>query len=96
MPDNSNDFPENCVRGVVLSKHIVKETGGVSFEVFMPNTKTSEIREDQGEEVSINWEDDESVLEFTLNCRNDDGFFLFPNGAVKLKQKEIVLTSPNP
>lgn len=89
MPEISNDFPENCLRGVFSSKHIVKETGGVSFEVFIPNTKTSENREDRGEEVSINWEDDESVLEFTLNCRKENGYFLFPNGAVKLKHKYI-------
>ena len=33
----------------------------------MPDDRTSATREDKGAETSINWEDDSTVLFFTLN-----------------------------
>lgn len=96
MSNSPNNFPENFLRGVVVVKHIIPETGGVTFDLFMPDTRTATQRDDGGEEVSINWEDNENVIEFTLNCRNDNGNFLFPNGVVQLKREEIHRINKSP
>jgi hypothetical protein len=81
------DFPDNCLRGVRKQEFITPE-GGVSSAVFHPDFRTSESRADGGAELSINWEDNETVLEFTINLKSN-GYYQFAYGAVRLPRQEI-------
>jgi len=86
-----DNFPETCIRGIDKLKHVYQDTDTVSSQLFVPDNRTSEKRADKGQETSINWEDDDSVLEFTLDSRdeNDQNKLLFPHGAVKLPRQII-------
>lgn len=61
----TNDYADACIRGVRKADWIVD--GVVSTLAFVPDYKTKEIREDQAFETSINWEDDDKVISYTLN-----------------------------
>jgi hypothetical protein len=81
------DFPASCLRGIRKQNQITPE-GGVSAEVFYPDRRTAENRKDGGAEISINWEDEETVLVFTLEFKVG-GQYQFPHGAVRLALSEI-------
>ena len=81
------NFPDNCIRGVRKQDHVTAE-GGVASVVFQPDSRTAENRADGGAETSINWEDDETVLDFTLNHKIN-GQYQFAHGAVRLARREI-------
>ncbi len=89
MSEDIIPFPDHFIRGIVQKKHIIAETEGVTYELFLPNTKTAQLRDDGGEEVSINWEDHDAVLQFTLDMKIENTGYLFPNGAVRLKKDEL-------
>ena len=84
------DFPDNCIRGIAKRTQISIDRANVLAAVFMPNSKTAETREDGCQETSINWEDNEEVMSFTLNHRpSPDQFFSYPNGAVRVPRAKI-------
>lgn len=74
--------PDNCIRGIrqaadwLVGKY-------VTSLAFIPNKNTKGDRRDQGYETSINWEDDDQVVNFTLSQQH--GKF----GAVRLPRKGI-------
>jgi hypothetical protein len=82
------EYPEFCIRGIRKLKEI-NQDDTVALNVYLPYTKTSETRTDNGSETSINWEDKEEVLNFTLNFRDEKNQLVFANGAVKLAKDEI-------
>ncbi len=63
-----DDLPSSCLRGLRLKNWIVGDL--VATEAFIPDPKTAEYRQDGGSETSVNWEDDASVLDFTLANRS--------------------------
>lgn len=81
------DFPASCLRGVHKQDFITPE-GGVSSAVFHPDFRTAESRNDGGAETSVNWEDDDTVLDFTLRLKTNSQY-QFPHGAVRLRRQEI-------
>jgi hypothetical protein len=85
------DFPDNCIRGIQKIKYVHQDTDTVSSQLFLPNERTSKDRPDKGQETSINWEDNDTVLEFTLDSRdeNDQTKLAFPHGAVRLPRHVI-------
>lgn len=78
------DFALNCLRGVRNSDWMIKDWDGVRGVAFEPNYKTAEQRQDKAAETSINWEDDNSVLSFTLRDRNNAAY-----GVVKIARQSI-------
>lgn len=84
-----NGFPDFGLRGVKKRKEIVGD-GLASASLFEPDSRTSEEREDGGEELSINWEDNEEVVLFTLEFRIRNqrqylhGVFRFPRNAIEI------------
>ncbi|HRW07674.1 MAG TPA: hypothetical protein P5121_21375 [Caldilineaceae bacterium] len=84
------DFPKRFFRGVGREKY-VDEFNLISHEVFVPNKKTAEYREDSGYETSINWEDNEEVLEFTFKDRQ-----ISPHGVVGANTEEIQNANSKP
>ena len=92
------DFPNLCIRGIQKAKHVHTDTDTVSSLLFIPDNRTRELRSDGGDETSINWEDNDSVLEFTLDSKDENNptSLAFPHGAVKLPRKILdeVVNSP--
>lgn len=80
------DFPLAFIRGIPKLDNINKERNTVMAALFIPNSKTSQTRSDQGQEISINWEDDGTVLSFTLTMPKENNLtsLAFPHGAVRL------------
>ena len=74
------DYPEYCLRGISKINDITQE-GRVSANVFLPDERTALTRVDNCMETSINWEDDNQALAFTLRS--------FQNGIVRLGRAEI-------
>src|SRR3970040_2044081 len=85
-----DDFPEFCIRGIQKSKH-VNSDDTVQSILFRPDNRTSEKRADKGQETSINWDDNETVLEFTLDSKDEDNpnALAFPHGAVRLARTRL-------
>jgi hypothetical protein len=83
-----NDFPEHCIRGVGKEKYIYDDDT-VSAGLFIPDKRTASTRGDGGFETSINWEDNNDVLVFTLEYRDENNHLAFPHGAVRVPRQEI-------
>jgi len=82
------DFPDYCIRGIKKKSYIYEDTDTVSSALYMPDPRTKETRSDGGSETSINWEDNDNVLDFTLQSLDDNNqtALAFPHGAVKLSR----------
>jgi hypothetical protein len=76
-------FPENCVRGIFDATYL--PDGIVGSHLFHFNGPD---RGDGWKEQSINWQDDDYAVEFTLN-QTKDGQLLFKAGVVILPRAEI-------
>ena len=81
-------YPDNCIRGIRDAGFV--EQGRVTSLAFLPNYKTKDRREDQGYETSINWEDHDQVIKFTL--KQSTGQF----GALRLPRKSIESLNEKP
>ena len=66
------EFPAACLRGLRKKDHLTD--GVVNTAAYIPDPRTAEGRADNGAEVSVNWEDDDTVLAFTLSKREATGF----------------------
>jgi hypothetical protein len=86
-------LPKTMLRSLRDPKWI-SDDGYVSYEAFMDNPKTRESRAEKckspGTEVSVNWEDDSSVLEFTFRTRPKDV------GVARLPTSEIYEQNKKP
>ncbi len=80
------NFPDFCIRGIVKKSYIYEDTETVSAALFIPDSRTRVTRSDEGTETSINWDDNDKVLEFTLQTRDEknQAVLAFPHGAIKL------------
>jgi len=89
MNDKPVHYPDTFLRGISKGDLIIPETGGVTAELFLPNSKSAVAREDGCEDISINWEDNEDVVAFTLLLKKNESMYQFPNGLVRLNTEEI-------
>jgi hypothetical protein len=80
-------FPDNCLRGIPNDQHLLDE-GRVAPHLFHFKPEQS-ARTDGWIEQSINWEDDSSVVEFTLNQRKENGELQFRAGVAIISRSEI-------
>lgn len=90
--DGPSSLPDTCLRSLREAKWL-SDDGYVSFEAFLDHPKTRESRAQKGKspgtEVSINWEDDSSVLDFTFRTRpNDVGVARLPTAAIYEQNKK--------
>ncbi|MGA7194143.1 MAG: hypothetical protein WBW94_10965 [Anaerolineales bacterium] len=85
------DFPDYCIRGIKKKSHFHEDTDTASSALYMPDTRTPETRADRGSETSINWEDDDNALNFTLQFLDEDNptLLAFQYGAVKLPRNAL-------
>lgn len=79
-------FPDNCIRGIPNNSFVL-EDGSPGSHLF--HFKSEDAREDGWTEQSINWEDDDSVIKFTLNQTKEDGERQFKAGVAIIPRDEI-------
>lgn len=80
------EYPDNCLRGIKSPTQIL-EDGLVATEVFLFQDR--DTRPDGTFEMSINWEDDEKVIPFTLAQVRSDGDPLFRGGLAVISRSEL-------
>ena len=81
-----DNYPDTCIRGIPNNSFLT-EDGSIGTHLFY--FKNEHSRDDGWTEQSINWEDDTSVIEFTLNQEKEDGELQFKAGAVLIPREEI-------
>jgi hypothetical protein len=79
-------FPDDCIKGIPSDEYLTVE-GAVASHLFY--FKAGVDRDDGWAEQSINWEDDDTVIEFTLSQTKADGDFQFKAGAAVISRGEI-------
>lgn len=87
------NFPQNCVRGIPNDSYMNKD-GAVAAHLFHFDKLSSSIPDKN--ELSINWEDEDSVVEFTLSQTRDDGTLQFKFGVTILPREAIDRLSSQP
>ncbi len=81
------EYPDNCIRGV-RSKEFFLDSGLVATSAFQFEKNSK--RQDDFLEVSVNWEDAPSVMDFTLNQRKGDSEeFEFKGGIAVLSIRRL-------
>ena len=90
MNQKSPNFPETIIRGISSPTHIevMENIEIVCLEAF--EFRSSPDRTDNYEECSINWEDDLTVVDFTLNQKNENGEYKFRVGLTKIKKMTLI------
>ena len=78
------NFPENCIRGIPNETYL--PDGSVGAHLFHFNLPD---RGDGWTEQSVNWEDGDFVIEFTLAQRKADGELQFKGGVAVIPREEI-------
>ena len=78
-------YPEKLLRGISNTEYI-DESGRVSASLFQFGDT---VREDGFSEASINWLDDESAIECTMNQLKKDGNIQFKAGVAVLPRNWI-------
>lgn len=79
-------FPNNCIRGIPNNDFLLPD-GSIASHLFY--FKQEQVRYDQWIEQSINWQDDDSAIEFTLGQKKEDGQLHFNAGVVIIPRDGI-------
>lgn len=79
-------FPDNCIRGIKSTTYLDSD-GTLAANAFYFQSETE--RTDEWREESINWEDDDRAIEFTMNQQKLDGELRFKAGIAILPRVEI-------
>lgn len=89
------NLPDKFLRGIPNKDFLDKE-GYPTSSLFYFGQKNLSIRDDGFNEESINWFDDDGVIQFTLDQKKEDGSFQFKIGATILLKSEIELINTKP
>lgn len=88
MSKKTNNFPPSFFRGIPNnSEQFIDTLGNPTGNIFRPHSKQVPI--DSYYNMSINWEDDDTVLAFTLDQRNSQDEIKFKGGVAKIEKSEI-------
>lgn len=88
------DYPDNCLRGIPNKSFIVEGDGSIGAHLFYFEKKFK--REDGLIEQSINWDDEDATIDFTLNQKKENGELQFQAGVAIISREEIDRLSKNP
>jgi hypothetical protein len=80
-------YPDNCIKGIP-NENFITNDGFVGSDLFYPPSD-SQPNEEGWLESSINWEDEPSVVDFTLDARKEDNSRRYKSGAIRLARYEI-------
>lgn len=78
-------YPENCIRGLSKNCEITVENLLPEDAFYFKNVQ----REDGWDEQSINWQDDDSVIRFTLNQKKENGDIKYVCGVAVIPRDRI-------
>jgi hypothetical protein len=79
-------FPDNCMRGIANDTYLIPD-GLVAPHLF--EFKDRDTRDDGWIEQSINWQDDEAAIDFTLSQTKETGELQFRAGVAMVPRDEI-------
>lgn len=79
-------FPEKYIRGI-FNKGDLKEDGSIGAHIFYFISRP--LRDDGYQELSINWNDDDEAIDFTLNQKKENGELQFKAGIAILPREHI-------
>jgi len=78
------DYPDNCIKGIPNAEHLTSDGTPATHLFFF----SKEDRGDGWKDQSINWDDDDQAIKFTLKqLRN--GNLQFRSGAAVIPRSEI-------
>ena len=77
-------YPEYCLKGI-KAKDCISDDGEIEAHLF--EFKKRNDSEDWRQ--SVNWQDDDLAIEFTLRQTKPDGTLLFKHGIVSVSRREI-------
>jgi hypothetical protein len=80
-------FPFNYIKGIPNNDFMVKEDCSIGSNLFYFNLEN--VRSDGWIEQSINWEDNDTVIDFTLAQEKADGTLQFKAGIAIFPRDEI-------
>jgi len=79
-------YPDTCIKGIPNDDFLI-EDGSVASHLFY--FKQVHKRDDGWIEQSINWNDDDFVVEFTFNQRKENGEVQFKVGLTSIPREGI-------
>lgn len=82
-------YPSNCIKGIPNRSYVTSDGRDVGSNLFYFDLNEKFGRDDGFVEQSINWEDDDSAISFTLRQRRTDGEIQFQGGAAFVPRSEI-------
>ncbi|MBW8003311.1 MAG: hypothetical protein FVQ80_15075 [Planctomycetes bacterium] len=81
-----DSFPQNCIKGISIREGITEEGKAATPLYYFKNDN---LRLDGWIEQSINWQDNEEVIAFTLSQRRKDDSIQFAYGVAILPTDEL-------
>lgn len=84
-------YPSNCLRGLRKAENVISDTSSIDTSAFLPDKHTEADRDDGGIETSIDWEDDESVLDRTMRNHQQSA-----HGVARLPRSDIDRAAAQP
>lgn len=81
------NYPKELIRGIANSSYL-EEDGYPSFRLFNEFDENP-VRDDDYEEVSINWYDEDKAFEQILERKKENGEFQFKKGCAILSTSEL-------
>lgn len=83
------DYPPTCLRGIPnKGPQYYSNTGEITGYVFRPHSEEAPNTEGWYE-ISINWEDDDTVEEITLHTTGEDGDIKFKGGLARVGRDRL-------
>jgi hypothetical protein len=79
------EFPDNCIRGIPNDSFV--RDGLIGTDLF--HFKERDAREDGWAEQSVNWQDDDLAIEFSLAQRKENGELHFKAGVALVSRIEL-------
>ncbi len=86
LPLNLMKLPDNCIKGIP-NRDFILDNGFPATHLF--HFEEKHARSDGWIEQSINWEDDDVAIEFTLSQKKDNGERQFKAGVAIISRDEI-------
>jgi len=80
-------YPQTCIKGIPDKNSLTPDKTRCGSHLF--HFKKNQDRKDGWDETSINWEDDNTVIEFTFNQIRHDGNKQFKEGVALIYREEL-------
>jgi len=86
VKQNPKDFPESCVRGIPNPDYVYENNTMLELDAFQ--FQRSHHNKEWLEE-SINWNDEENVINFTLQTKEKNGDIKYRGGVALIPERKL-------